>query len=114
MTTILVSWVLSALCLFITAKLVAGFKIDSFLSAMLASVLVGFFNAFLWPLLIFLTLPLNILTLGLFTFVVNATILKISASFIKGFDIDGWGPAILGALVLVLVRWMIFWLFGTA
>lgn len=64
------------------------------------------------PILWFLTLPINILTLGLFTFVVNAIILKLAAKLLKGFDIDGWLPAILGAVVLAVIQSLIFMLWG--
>ena len=91
-----------------TSYLVPGFKIGGFGSAMLASVVIGFLNAVLRPLLLLLTLPVNILTLGLFTFVVNAIVLKLAAGLLSGFDIDGWGSAVIGAVVLSIVHLIIF------
>jgi putative membrane protein len=99
----LVTWVISAVALLITSKVIPGFKVKSFGSAMWAAVVIGIANALIWPLLILLTLPINILTLGLFTFVVNGAVLKICAALLKGFDIDGWGAAIFGAIVLAIV-----------
>lgn len=108
---LLIVWLLSALFLYLTAAIVPGFVIRSFPSALLAAVVVGFFNMILKPLLLFLTLPLNILTLGLFTFVVQAIILRISAAFLSGFDIKGWFPAILGAFVLSLIQALVYFIF---
>ncbi len=96
-------WVVSAAALLVTSKLVPGFKVTGFKSALWAAVVIGLANIFIWPLLIFLTLPINILTLGLFTFVVNGIVLKICAGLIKGFDINGWFAAIFGAIVLSIV-----------
>lgn len=107
---LLITWFLSALALFITSRIVSGFEIKSLGSAFAASAIVGLLNITLRPLLFILTLPINILTLGLFTFVLNALMLKIAAKFLKGFDIPGWSPAIIGAIVLSLVNMIIFWL----
>lgn len=106
------TWMISSIVLYLTAVIVPGFVIKSFGSAMWASIVVGLFNMILRPILIFLTLPLNILTLGLFTFVVNAIVLRAAAGLIKGFDINGWLPAILGAIVLALLQTLLYVLFG--
>ncbi len=71
--------------------------------ACFAAIAIGFANAILWPILFVLTLPINILTLGLFTFVVNGAVLKICAAVLPGFRINTWGAAILGSIVLSLV-----------
>lgn len=99
----LLHWIVSAAALLVTSKIIPGFKVTSFVSALWAAVVIGLANIVIWPLLMFLTLPINILTLGLFTFVVNGIVLKICAALIKGFDISGWLPAILGAVVLAIV-----------
>lgn len=109
--SLLLVWLLSALGLFITSRMVKGFEVASFGSAMMASFVVGFLNMILRPLLLLLTLPVNILTLGLFTFVVNAMVLRLAASMLKNFNIKGWGPAIFGAFILALVNMVIFWIF---
>ena len=114
MISLILVWVLSATALFITSRMVKDFEIKSFGSAMLASLVVGFLNMILRPILFFLTLPINILTLGLFTFVVNAIILKLAAGMLKNFNIKGWWPAILGALVLAIINVLIFWIFPVA
>jgi putative membrane protein len=84
----------------LTAYLVRGFKVTGFWSALLAAFVIGLANVVLWPLFIFLTLPINILTFGLFTFVVNGAVLKLCAALLPGFEIKTWGAAIFGAIVL--------------
>jgi putative membrane protein len=100
---LLVHWGVSALALLAVAYLVRGFKVRSFPAALGASVLIGLANAVIWPILIFLTLPINILTLGLFTFVVNGAVLKLCAALMPGFEIDGWLAAIFGSIVLSIL-----------
>ncbi len=112
MLSLLLVWILSATAIFLTAKIVKGFDVKSFGSAMGASLVVGFLNMILRPLLLLLTLPVNILTLGLFTFVVNAIVLRLAAGMLKNFDIKGWGPAIIGAVILALINILIFSIFG--
>ena len=111
MFNLILVWVLSAAAIFITSKLVKGFEVRSFGSAMFASLIIGFLNMVLRPLLLLLTLPVNILTLGLFTFVVNAIVLRLAAGMLKNFDIKGWTPAIIGAFVLVVINIIIFTIF---
>lgn len=104
MVHILLVWVLSAVALLVTSKLVKGFEIKDFKSALIASLIIGLLNAILRPILLLLTLPINILTLGLFTFVVNAIVLRLAAGMMSNFKIKGWMTAIIGAFVLVIVQ----------
>jgi putative membrane protein len=104
MLAFFINWIALSFALIVTAFLVPKFEVKSFGSALLAVAVIGLFNALLHPILWLLTLPINILTLGLFTFVINAIILRIAAGVLKGFDIHGWLPAILGAVVLSLVQ----------
>jgi putative membrane protein len=99
----LLHWIVSALSLMLTAYLVKGFEVKSFGSALITAVVIGLANVLIWPFLMFLTLPINILTLGLFTFVVNGMVLKICAAVLPGFRITSWAAAIFGAIVLSLV-----------
>lgn len=99
---LLISLLLNTLALIITAYIVPGFKVDSFTSALLAAVVLGVINTFIKPILVLLTLPLTIITLGLFIFIVNAIVLRVTSLFVPGFMVDGWLPAILGAIVLSL------------
>ncbi|MBS1961964.1 MAG: phage holin family protein [Bdellovibrionales bacterium] len=108
----LVHWVVSAVSLLLTSKVMPGFKVEGFGAALWAAVVIGVANVLVWPILIFLTLPINILTLGLFTFVVNGAVLKICAALIKGFDIKGWMSAIFGAILLSLIGTVLHYYVG--
>lgn len=107
MLNLLVVWILSSVALIITSKIVPGFEIKDFKTAFIASVIIGLLNAILRPILLFLSLPINIITLGLFTFVVNAIILKLAAGFLKDFQIKSWWTAIFGAVVLMIIQMLI-------
>ncbi len=111
MKVTLVHWLLASLSLMITAYLVPGVHVNSFFSALIASVIIGLVNITVWPLLIFFTLPLTILTFGLFLFVVNGLALWIAAAFSPGFAINGIFPAIIGSIVLTIVGAIIRHLF---
>lgn len=100
---ILISWILNAVALLATAYLVPGFNISGTTSALIAAVVLGFINAFVRPILLFLTAPLNIVTLGLFTFVVNAAVLWMVGLVVPGFGVDSIWSAIFAAVVLAFI-----------
>ena len=104
MFPLIVAWVLNALALLLVSYLVPGFRVRSFGTALLAALIVGLVNIVLGPILTLLTLPITVLTLGLFLFVINAALLKIAAAIVPDFTIDGWGPALLAAIVLALLN----------
>ena len=104
MVQLLLMWLLSALGLIVVSRLVPGFEIASFGSALIASLVVGFLNATLGFLLKLLTFPLGIVTLGLFFLVINAIILLLASAFVPGFRIHGFLAAFLGAVVLTLIH----------
>lgn len=108
--SIIAYWLVSGLALAITAAIVPGFRVRGFFTAVVASLLIGLANHTVWPLLIFLTLPINILTLGLFTFVVNGAILRLVAAFMKDFEISGWMSAIFGAIILSITSGVLHYL----
>jgi len=93
----------SAVAFLVTSKLINGFRVKSFGSAFIAAIVVGAANAVLWPVLFVVTLPFTLITLGLFVFVLNGLVLKICAAMISGFEIDSWGAAIIGSIVLSFV-----------
>lgn len=97
---ILVRWLINAAVLLLLTQIIAGFHVDGVWSAILAAGLVGLLNAIVRPILILLTLPITIVTLGLFTFVINALMLLLASTIIKGFTIEGFVPALLAALIL--------------
>lgn len=102
-THFILSWLVSGLAVFLTSKLVAGFEVRGYFAALLAAAVIGLANAIIWPVLVFLTLPITIITFGLFLFVVNAAVLKICAALLPGFAIRSWLSAIFGSIVLSLV-----------
>jgi putative membrane protein len=104
MVRLLVKWILHALALLITAKLVPGFVIESFGAALIAVLIIGLLNVTLGALLKLITLPLAILTLGLFFLIINALILKLASGVIPGFYVHTWGAALVGALVLAILH----------
>lgn len=105
LTFFILYWIVSGIAVLLTSKLVRGFRVGGFLSAILAALVLGAANAVLWPVIFVLTLPLTIVTLGLFLFVVNGIVLKICAALLPGFHIDSWWAAIWGSVVLASVNW---------
>ena len=102
MKDLIVHWVVSALLLVLVDYFIAGIAIANFGYALLAALVLGVLNCLVRPLLILITLPITILTLGLFLFVVNALVLGLAAGLVPGFTITGFGAALLGALLLTL------------
>jgi putative membrane protein len=100
---IVVSWFVSALALWIVARLVPGIELRTFGAALIATVIIGIVNATIGPVLKFLTFPLTLLTLGLFLLVVNAFLLKLASLFTPGFAVRGFLAAVLGSLVLTIL-----------
>jgi putative membrane protein len=107
MKGLIVRWLILTIAILSAAYFIQGVHISSFAAAFFAAALLGVLNALFRPVLILLTLPINILTLGLFTFVINALLLKITAALIPGFELQGFWPAILGALVISIVNWLL-------
>ena len=104
MASFLAHLVVSAALLVVVAYAIRGIEVDGPFSAMLGALVLGLANAFLWPILMAVSLPLNVLTLGLFTFVVNAAVLKVAAALVPGFRIRGFLPAIWGALLIAILN----------
>jgi len=104
---LLAKWLVNSLALFAAAYIVSGVVIHDFWSGLAAAALLGIVNAIIRPVIIFLTLPINILTLGLFTLVVNAFMLELVSRVIEGFSVRGFWAAFWGALVISLVSWFI-------
>lgn len=97
-----IRWVLFALTVMLTAWIVPGISISGFLSALAVGLVLGFINAFIRPLVFFISLPVNILTMGLFTFVINALMLMLAAYITPGFTVNGFWDALLGSLILAV------------
>jgi putative membrane protein len=101
--TILLRILFNALGLLLIAKYVPGITVDSFYTAVVAAVILGVFNAILKPILVLLTLPITLLTLGLFSLVINAALFIFAASFIEGFAVASFWYALLGSLLMSLI-----------
>jgi putative membrane protein len=100
----LIQWVISGLAILITAYLLPGVAIEGFLAALVTALVLGLINAVLRPILILLTLPLNILTLGLFTLVINALLIMLASTIVPGFAVQGFWWALLFGVVLAIVN----------
>jgi putative membrane protein len=107
MRGVLLRWFVLTAAVLIASWLLDGIYVTGLFPAFLAAATLGILNAFLRPLLILLTLPINILTLGLFTFLINALMLKIVSEVIPGFYVYGFWTAVLGALIIGVVSWLL-------
>ncbi len=99
---LLVRWVLNGLALILTAYLLEGIQLSGFGAALVASLVLGIVNAIIRPVLLFFTLPLNLLTLGLLTFIINGIMLKLTASLVSGFEVKGFFTAVFGSILISL------------
>jgi len=97
-------WILFSIAIYATAYLLPGIHIDSFTTALLAAIGLGLINMIIRPILLILTLPLNILSLGLFTFVVNALMVLLAGQLIPGFTVDNFWWALLFSLVVSVIN----------
>ena len=104
MLRLLLHWVLNAVALLIVSHFVVGFQVGSVVSALIAVIVIGLFNATLGLLLKIITLPLGILTFGIFFLVINAVILWFSSRFVPGFAVTSFKAAFLGALALAVLH----------
>jgi putative membrane protein len=102
---ILLVWILNAIALWLVTVLVPGVQVQDPLHAFIAAVVLGLVNALVKPLLVILTLPITVLTLGLFLLVINALLLWGVGSLLPGFHVDGFWWAMLGALLYSLLTW---------
>jgi putative membrane protein len=103
----LARWLLSAAALLAVAHFYSGVEVRSFLSALIAALVIGLFNAVLRPVLVVLTLPVTVLTLGLFLFVINALMFWSAAGILNGFHVQGFTAALIGSLLYTLLGMVI-------
>ncbi len=104
MLRLLLHWILNAVALLVVSRFVAGFHVANLVSALIAVVVIGLFNATLGLLLKIVTLPLGILTFGIFFLVINAVILWFSSHFVPGFAVTTFRAAFIGALALAVIH----------
>lgn len=100
---LLLRWLLNTLALFVVVTVVPGFHYRNWVTLVIAAAVLGLLNAIVKPILFVLTLPVTIVTLGLFLIVLNAIMLELTAFFVRGFDITGFFWAIVGAVVLSVI-----------
>jgi putative membrane protein len=101
----LLVWLINALALLALPYVVPSVRVDSFLTALVAALVLGFVNTLIRPILVLLTLPVTLATLGLFVFVINAFLFWFVASFVQGFSVGGFWSAFFGAIVYALISW---------
>lgn len=106
MLKLILVWLINALCLLAVAHLVPGVHVVNFTAALFAAAVLGLINVFIKPVLSLLTLPITVLTLGLFSFVLNALMFGLAAYFLSGFNVDGFWAALIGALVFGVLSWI--------
>lgn len=107
MRGMLVRWIILTGGILTISYLIDGIEVRGFASAVFAAAVLGLLNVFFRPLLLILTLPINILTLGLFTFVINALLLMMASGVIAGFEVHGFWPAVMGSLVISVINWLL-------
>jgi|SRR3989344_8924347 len=103
MVNLVIKWFVNALTLIIVSQLIPGFQLENFSTAIVAAFIIGLVNVFLKPILLLLTLPINFLTLGLFTFVINALLLLLAANLTPGFGVDGFGTALIASILITVI-----------
>lgn len=108
--TLIVRWFINALALLLVAYLYSGVKVDGIFAALIAALVLGLVNAVIRPLLVVLTLPVTILTLGLFIFVINAFMFWFVTEIVKGFTVTGFMAALIGSLMFSVISLVTNWL----
>lgn len=107
MTGLFIRWLILTAAIIFASYILDGIHVSGFFSAFFAAAILGILNAVFRPILIILTLPINILSLGLFTFVINALLLKMASGVISGFDVHGFWTAVFGSLIISVVSWLL-------
>lgn len=110
---LLLRWLINALALLAATQFISGFEVNTFYAAIMAALVLGLLNAVVRPVLIFFTLPINIITLGLFVFVINGFLIWFMSTFIKGVTVDGFLPALLVGIFLWAVSVVTNWFLKT-
>ena len=107
MKGLVIRWLILTVAIMCASYLIDGIKVEGIFNAFFAAAILGILNAFFRPVLLILTLPINILSLGLFTFVINAILLKMASSVISGFEVYGFWSAVFGSLVISIASWLL-------
>lgn len=99
---LILKWIVFSLLIVLVAWIIPGISVSNFLSAMLVCIVIGLINVFIRPLIEFISLPINFLTLGLFSFVINAFLLMLAGAITPGFEVSGFLSALFGSILLSL------------
>jgi len=110
---LLLKWLIMAVSIMLAAYVIPGVVIKGFFAALWVALFIGIINVLVKPFLILITLPINILTLGLFTFVINALLILLASSIIKGFEVKGFWVAMFFSIVLSIINFLLGHLLGT-
>jgi putative membrane protein len=102
---LLLTWLINALALLALKYIMPSITVDSFVTALIVAVVLGLINTLIRPLFVLLTLPVTILTLGLFLFVINGLLFWAVGSFVPGFHVDGFWAGVFGAIIYSLISW---------
>lgn len=102
---LLLTWLINALALLALKYIMPSITVDSFVTALIVAVVLGFINTVIRPIFIILTLPVTILTLGLFIFVINGLLFWAVGNFVPGFHVDGFWSGVLGAIIYSIISW---------
>ena len=103
MRGLIIRWVTTACALWLTSLVVRGIEFDGIAALFFAAVVLGILNAIVRPLVLLVTFPINLITLGLFTFVINGAMLKLASAVVRGFSVTGFWSAVIGALLLSII-----------
>jgi putative membrane protein len=102
---LLIVWLINAAALFVLPYLMKSIRVENFITALIAALVLGLVNTLIRPILVLLTLPVTVLTLGLFILVINGLLFWAVANFVRGFQVAGFWPAIGGAILYSLISW---------
>jgi len=104
---LLITWGINAAALFVLPYLLSSIKVESFSTALFAALVLGLVNTLIRPILVLLTLPVTLLSVGLFIFVINGLLFWLVANFVKGFQVAGFWSAMLGAILYSVISWVL-------
>ena len=102
MLNIFLKWIIFSIIIMFTAWLIPGISVENFFSAMLVCIIIALINTFIKPVLMFISLPINFLSLGLFTLIINALLLMFASFITPGFEVEGFLSALFGSIILAL------------
>ncbi|ACF12890.1 membrane protein of unknown function [Chloroherpeton thalassium ATCC 35110] len=110
---LILSWIINAVAVYATASFLDGIYVKSFWAALIVALILGLVNTIIKPILVFLSMPFIVLTLGLFLILINAFMLYIASQVVAGFALAGFWPAVIGSIFISVISWILSTLFNT-